>query len=164
MTTSTQRTLPAPKNVKDVLEDLLGRPVTVAEGMPVQTADLPSTAVATYVTERLQLGAVIALDMPLAAYAGAAVGLIPAGGAQACLEDKALSPAIAENLVEICNIMACVLNKEGCSRLKLERTYLPADPPPNDVLGCLLAIGRRIDLGVSITGYGGGRLSVCLAA
>jgi hypothetical protein len=120
--------------------------------------------VATYVTERLQLGAVIGLDFSLAANLGAAVGLIPAGGAQACLEDKALSPVIAENLAEVCNILASMLNQQGCARLKLERTYLPTEPPPNDVVGCLLAIGRRIDLNVSITGYGAGRLSTCLVS
>jgi hypothetical protein len=164
MTTSIPRTLPALKNVKDVFEELLGRGVTVAEGLPMQQADLARTLVATYVSDRMQLGAVMGIEFALAAHAGAAVGLIPAGGAQACIEDGVLSPAIAENVFEVCNILATLLNREGCPRLKLERTYLPAEEPPNDVTGCLLAIGRRLDINTTIAGYGGGRLSICLTA
>jgi hypothetical protein len=164
MTTSVPRTLPALKNVKDVLEELLGRGVTVADTNPVQTADLPRTVAATYVSDRMQLGAVMGIDFCLAAHVGAAVGLIPVGGAEACLEDGALSPAIAENVSEVCNILACLLNGEGFSRLKLDRTYLPPEALPNDVVGCLLAIGRRMDITTTIAGYGGGRLSICLLA
>jgi hypothetical protein len=46
------------------------------------------------------------MDLPLAAYAGAALGLIPSGGAQACIEDKELSANMGENVTEVCNIVA----------------------------------------------------------
>jgi hypothetical protein len=164
MTTSISHTVPTPKDVKDLLEGLLGRSVTIAEADPVVAADVPLASVALYVAERTDLAAVIGLDLPLAANAGAAVGLIPAGGAQACVEDKVLSPMIAENLREIFNILVSMLNREGAARLRLYQTYLPGEAIPTDAAAHLLAIGRRIDLQVGIAGYSGGRLSVCLAS
>jgi hypothetical protein len=163
MTTSLPHVVPNPKDVKDLFEGLLGRGVTVGESDPVVTADLPSTAMAIYITQRQAMAAVIGLDMPLAAFAGAAVGLIPVGGAEACLEDKVLSPMIAENCREIFNIFSGMLNREGAERVRLHQTFLPGDSPPTDAAALLLAIGRRIDLKVEVAGYGSGRISVSLA-
>ena len=155
------RELPVPKAVKDLFEELLGRPVTVGIGEPFRPADLKaSPLVSTYVDDRLQLRAVVGMDLPLAAYAGAALGLIPSGGAQACIEDKELSANMSENVTEVCNIISSVLNREGEPRLRMHRTFLPGEAPPNDAAGPLQAIGRRLDLNVEVQGYGHGRMAI----
>src|SRR5690349_19131307 len=97
--------LPVPKAVKDLFDDLLGRPVTVSPSDPIRAADIPTTTVALYTDERLTLCAVIGLDFKLTAFAGAAIGLIPPGGAEACIEDKEISKMIGENAIEVCNIL-----------------------------------------------------------
>jgi hypothetical protein len=154
------RELPVPKAVKDLFEELLGRPVTVGIGEPFRAADLKQhPLVSTYVDDGLVLRAVVGMDLPLAAYAGAALGLIPSGGAQACIEDKELSANMAENVTEVCNILSSLLNHESQPRLRMHRTYLPGDAAPNDAAAHLLAIGRRLDLTVEVQGYGGGRLA-----
>jgi hypothetical protein len=154
--------LPASKAVKDVLEGLLGRDVTVAPSDPLVVADLPNTVVAVYVSDSQRLSAVLGIDLSLAAYTGAALGLVPVGGAQACLEDRALTPMLAENVTEICNILASVLNREGAPRVRLSQTFMAGDNPPADAASQLLAIGNRLDLQVGVAAYGSGQLSLSL--
>jgi len=154
------RELPVPKAVKDLFEELLGRPVTVGIGEPFRAADLrENPLVSTYVDERMTLRAVIGMDLPLAAYAGAALGLIPSGGAQACIEDKELSANMAENVTEVCNILSSLLNHESQPRLRMHETYLPGNTAPNDAAAQLQAIGRRLDLTIEVQGYGRGRMA-----
>ncbi|GAA2630658.1 hypothetical protein GCM10010399_73320 [Dactylosporangium fulvum] len=155
--------LPAPKAVKDLFDDLLGRPVTVSPADPLRAADIPRTLVALYTDERLHLNAVIGMDFELTAYAGAAIGLIPPGGAEACIEDNEISKMIGENATEVCNILAGLINREGAPRLKLHQTFLPGEAPPADAVNWLLALGRRLDLKVEVSGYGAGKIAIALA-
>jgi hypothetical protein len=143
--------LPVPKEVKDLFEDLLGRSITVSPADPLRAADIPQTLVALYVDPAKQLGAVIGMDFALTAFAGAAIGLIPPGGAEACIEDKEISKMIGENAIEVCNVLGSILN-------------LPGNSPPNDAVGYLLALGRRLDLAVEVGGYGSGKLSITFTA
>jgi hypothetical protein len=155
--------LPAPKDVRDLLEDLLGKDVTVGTGEPVRVADLPRMVVAVYVTDGLRMTAVAGLDLGLAAYAGAALGLVPVGGANACIEDRELSPMLGENVGEICNVLSALLNREGAPHVRHYGTYLVGQPPPADAAAHLMALGQRLDLNVDVAGYGSGTLSIALA-
>jgi hypothetical protein len=155
--------LPVPKEVKDLFEDLLGRSITVSPTDPLRAADIPQTLVALYVDPAKQLGSVIGLAFALTAFVGAAIGLIPAGGAEACIEDKEISKMIGENAIEVCNVLASLINHEGATRLKLYNTFLPGNLPPNDAVAHLLALGRRLDLTVDIGGYGAGHLAIAYA-
>ena len=56
------RELPSPKEVRDLLEDLLGRSVTVNPADPIPAADVPRTLVSLYVDDNLKLGAVVGMD------------------------------------------------------------------------------------------------------
>ena len=157
------RDLPVPKEVKDLLEELLGRSVMVGLTDPMHAADVTRTLVAVYKDNNNELSAVVGLDFELTAYVGAAIGLIPAGGAEACIEDNEISKMIGENAIEVCNILGGFLSRKGGTHLKLHGTFLPGDRPPTDAVGYLLAVGRRIDLTVDIGGYGSGRLSFAYA-
>lgn len=155
------RELPVPKAVKDLFEELLGRPVTVGIGEPFRAADMQQNPlVSTYVDDNMALRAVVGMDLPLAAYAGAALGLIPSGGAQACIEDRELSTNMSENVTEVCNIVSSLLNHQGLPRLRMERTFLPGHPAPSDAATHLQAVGRRLDLVVEVQGYGKGRMAI----
>ncbi|MEV1289843.1 hypothetical protein [Micromonospora sp. NPDC049679] len=147
-----------------MLEDLLGREVTVSPADPVVAKDLPTTVVALYVDSTSRLSAVLGLELSLAAYAGAALGLLPPGGAQDCIEEKELSPVLAENVTELCNILTGLLNREeGTPRSKLHQVFLNGGALPADASAHLLALGRRVDLRVEVARYGGGRFSLALA-
>jgi hypothetical protein len=157
------RSLPVAKAVKDLLEDLLGRTISVSPGEPTRGADIRELLVSVFVDDAMQLKAVVGMDLPLAVYAGAAIGLIPASGAQACIEEKAPTPMIAENVTEVCNILSTLLNREGLPHIRMHQTFLPGQMPPPDAIGYLLALGRRVDLHVEVQGYGKGRFAMVLA-
>lgn len=152
--------IPPAKAVKDLLEGLLGRDVDVSPADPLRVGDLPRTAVAVYVDDTMRLTAVAGLDLPLAANVGAAIGLVPPGGAKACVEDNELSPMIAENFTEVCNVLTTLLNKEGGPHLRLHQVFLPGQEAPGDAASRLLALGSRLDLDVAVNGYGSGRFSL----
>lgn len=160
---SDTQVLPASLAIRNLLEDLLGREVTVSPADPVVAKDLPGTVVAIYVGDNQHLVGVLGLDLSLAAYAGAALGLLPAGGAEDAVKEKSLPPALAENVRELCNILTSLLNREGAPHVKLHQVVLPGEQLPSDAAAHLLAIGRRLDLHVDVTRYGAGKFSLSLA-
>ncbi|GAA1794865.1 hypothetical protein HC028_18000 [Planosporangium flavigriseum] len=155
--------LPVPKEVRDLFEDLLGRPITVGDAKPVLAEDLKTTLVSLYADDKSKLWAVVGMDLPLTVYSGAAIGLLPPGGAQDCVADGVVTETVAENVREVCNIMTGLLNREDGPHLKLYQVFLPGEQVPSDAGAILLALGRRIDLTVQVGGYGSGRVSVALA-
>jgi hypothetical protein len=158
------RELPVPKDVKDLFDELLGRPVTVGPADPMRAAQLRENPLSClYVDDKLTLGAIITLDLPLAAYTGAALGLIPVAGAQACIEENELSTMVAENVTEVCNVLSSLLNREGQPRLRVHQTFMPGQMPPADAVGYMLALGRRLDLDIDVQGYGSGKMWIALA-
>ncbi|HET7328547.1 MAG TPA: hypothetical protein VFJ14_14820 [Nocardioidaceae bacterium] len=152
--------LPTTKALRDLLLDLLGRDVEVAPTEPyAPEADERATS-AVYVDDSMHTSAVMVADLPFSAYAGAAIGLVPVGGAKAAIEDRELAPTVRDNLYEVLNICASLLNGEGRPHVKLHTMYEPGAWPPADVSAYAKALGRRLDLTVDIAGYGSGRLSI----
>lgn len=156
------RTLPAPKHVRDVLEELLGREVTVSLADPLRSAEMHRSVIGVYVDDGLGLSALVSLGFPLAVYTAAALGLVPPAGAEDYIEEQSMSPLLAENVAEILNILGARLNSEGHPHIRLYQTYLPGQALPADASGHMLALGRRLDLNVEVSGYGGGKLSISI--
>jgi hypothetical protein len=154
--------LPNPKDVRDLFEDLLGRPVTVGPTDPLLADALKHSLICLYTDDQIKLTSVIAMDLPLTIFAGAALGLMPPGGAQDCVADKEVLPAVAENVREVANIMTGFFHREGGRHTKLHQVFLPGEAPPSDALSYLAALGRRLDLTVEVGGYGSGHLAVTL--
>jgi hypothetical protein len=160
MTAPAPAILPAPKDVRDLLEGLLGKDVTVAPGEPVSIND--GAALAVYVDPQLSTNAICLLDVPLAAWCAGALALLPKGGLEDAIEDGELSDMHLEVVYEVVNVAAAMLNGGGVTHSRLYRLYAPGEVVPADLAG--LAAGfNRIDLDVQIAGYGSGALSIVLA-
>lgn len=86
-------------------------------------------------------------------------GAHPAATAEGAAEEG-LTSAMWENFCELLNIGASLLNRDGATHLRLYTTTSPAELPPNDVGELLRGFGHRIDLQVTIAGYGSGGLSI----
>ncbi|WP_436698126.1 hypothetical protein [Nocardioides sp. BYT-33-1] len=154
--------LPQPKQLRDLLADLLGREVTLSPATPYAPGPATPASVAVYVDDSLRISALIACDLALSARAGAAIGLAPVGDADAAIADGTLPTPIAENLSEVLNVAASTFNVAGADHLRLHALH-PAGPPLDPQLRIsTLTLGRREDLHVDIAGYGGGLLSVVL--
>ena len=155
--------LPGTLSVRTLFEDLLGRDCTVASGDPLTAADLPTATVAIYTDAQQQIYGVLGMQLSLAAGVGAALGLLPVGAAEDSIAEQRLLPNLAENVVEMCNVLTSLLNREGGPHVQLHQVVHPGTPLPVDVRAHLLALGRRLDLMIEISRYGKGRLSLSLA-
>ncbi len=154
--------LPQPKQLKDLLAELLGRDVTLSPATPFAPAPDTAASVAVYVDDQLRISALILCDLAFSAHAGAAIGLIPVGGAQAAIDDGKITDTITENLYEVLNIAASMFNVAGADHLRLHALH-PAGPPLDPQLRIsALTLGRREDLTIDIAGYGSGAVSVVL--
>jgi hypothetical protein len=154
--------LPAAKDVRDMLADLVGRNVTISPGAPVTPAPDRPVAVAVYVAPDMSVNALCLLDLGAAAYTGGALALLPPGGCQdAVEEDGELSAMQVEALHEVVNVLSSLFNTPGAPHSKLHKVYAPGEEVAADLAG-LLAGFNRIDLDVEVHGYGKGSLSLVL--
>lgn len=154
--------VPVPKQVRDMLTDLLDRNITVTPGRPYACKVEEPCTVAVYVDDMSYVRAVGVADLAFSARAGAAIGLVPSAAAERSINGGLLDDTIAENLHEVLNIAASLLNREGVVHVKLHAMYAPGAPPSSDIIACTQTLGRRLDLGVDISGYGGGRFSLVI--
>jgi len=158
---SAETPLPSAKDVRELIEGLIGRDVAVTTGGPMVDPKGDSGAlVGVYVDNRLKLTALVLLDLPLAAYLGASLGLVPARVANEAVEEEMLPAALSENAGEILNVMASLFNVEGAPHVKLDTVYQPRFPVPADVAQWILAYVRRTDLEMDVAGYGPGNFSL----
>jgi hypothetical protein len=154
--------LPAAKDVRDMLTGLVGKPVDVSPGAPVTPTPEKPVAVAVYVDPQMAINALCVMDLGAAAYTGAALALLPPGGAQdAVEEDGELSGLLVEALHEVVNVLSALFNTPGAPHSKLHKLYAPGDDLPGDIEG-MLANFNRIDLAIEVPGYGKGALSLVL--
>jgi hypothetical protein len=155
--------LPGSLAVRNLFEDLLGREVTVSPGEPISAPEVALTTSAIFTDNGQKIYAVMGLTLSLAANAGAALGLLPAGAAEDSIDEKQLFPNLAENVFELCNVFTSLLNREGAPHVKLHQVIYPNQELPADARAVLLALGRRLDLTVEVNRYGKGKLSLSLA-
>lgn len=152
--------VPAPMEVRVLLEELLGRTVEVAPIAPWAPMGGELGSYALFVDDSLVVRAVGVCDLPFSAYAGAAIGLLPADTAQAAVNDKVVPESIQENLYEILNIASALYNVEGSPHMKLYQVHHIGTSVPPEVAGLAGVLGQRLDLSVKIAGYGEGRFSL----
>jgi hypothetical protein len=161
MTTGTVN-LPAAKDVRDMLTGLVGKPVGVNPGAPVTPTPNSPVSVAVYVDPQMAINALCVMDLGASAYTGAALALLPPGGAQdAVEEDKELTGLLVEALHEVVNVLSALLNVPGAPHSKLHKLYAPGDDLPGDIEG-MLANFNRLDLAIDVPGYGKGNVSFVL--
>jgi hypothetical protein len=158
---SAETPLPPAKAVRELIEGLVGRDIAVTTGGPMVDPRAEGGAlVGVYVDNRLKLAALVLLDLPLAAFLGASLGLVPVRVANEAIEEGVLPPALFENAGEILNVMASLFNLEGAPHIKLDTLYEPRFPVPADVSQWILAYVRRTDLEMDVSGYGPGNFSL----
>lgn len=151
---------PNAMEVRELLSGLLGRDVEVEPADPFTGDSAIGSTFAVYVDDQNTPRVVAVLDFALSAYAGAAVGLLPAGGASDAIDEGELTPMLKENLSEVLNVMAALLNENGRPHTRLADVHHVDAWPNPQVLADAATTGRRLDLTVTIPLYGKGRMSV----
>jgi len=150
--------LPSSMAVRELLERLLGRDVEAVVCPPPVTA---TEVLGLYACDRDRMTAVVTLDLPLAAYLSSALALLPPGTAESAIADRALPEDLTENVGEVLNVLTVVLNEHSDTRQRLYASY-PGVEAPADAAAYSKALGNRLDLQVTVQGYGTGTLSFVL--
>ena len=119
-------------------------------------------AVAAYVDPTSRLNAIVLIDLPLSAWCAGALALLPKGGCEDSVEEGELTDMQVEVLHEVVNVAASLFNAGGVLHSKLDKLYAPGEALPAD-LGVLTASTNRVDIDVTVAGYGKGTLSIILA-
>lgn len=159
----TPLSLPPTKAVRDLLEGLLGRPVTTDPHHPWMPAAGQPVCVAEMVGDDGLLLAVALLDLGLTVHAGAAIGLAPPGGARDMVAEQDPSPTVLANTAEVLNVLSSVWNVPNHPHTRLGTVHEPGSTLPPHVARVLTSLGRRTDLRVGIGGYGDGLLTLLAA-
>ncbi|GCE77714.1 hypothetical protein [Cellulomonas biazotea] len=153
--------LAAALDVRDLLESLVGREVEVLTGAGMQDpAKGDGCLVGVYLDDQHAVAAIVLFDVALAAYVGAALGLVPVRMAQQAVDHGGLPAGLLENASEVLNVMGSLFNAEGAPHVRLDTVYEPGHPLPADVAKWVPAFVRRCDLDVDVAGYGKGGFSL----
>ena len=150
---------PTPKAVRDLLDDLLGRPPQVAPGVPYAPGSQEPATHAVYVDERMRTRAVVSADLRCSAYLAAMAARIPVGGLEEVWKQRRLDLRLADLLDGLLDGLAGLFG----DRVRRYASYPPQIDPPADVVALARALGRRLDLAVGFPQYGIGRLSFVTA-
>lgn len=156
--------LPAAMQVRDVLSSTLERDVEVE---PAEEAVRPTTPAVTgiYVDDDFRTVAMVSIEASMAAQIAGAMALLAPGRAAAAFDRAGvLPPDLLENIREVLNIMARMLNVEGAPHVRLYTVYDSGSVPPRDVAEWLQSYRPRLDLVVSVKGYGDGAMTVIVGA
>jgi hypothetical protein len=151
--------LPGAGDVRDLVNGLLDRGVTVTrESQPV----LPGRAVhvvGSYVDDTAEVRAVAMTDHLLGTVLGAALALVPPPRVEQAVNDGLVPPDLAENTREVLNVAASLFNT-GEEHLKLQATWVVPEPVTEQVVDFLRIPAQRTDLRVEVPGYGEGVLAI----
>ncbi len=150
-------TLPKLDDVARVLGMLLNKPVTAATAQPLSN---PSIA-GTYIDRKGDIGALCLVDVAFAAYAGAALTMIPCDVANDEIRTRRLSSEILENLQEVFNVMVAFFNQGDVPHIRFADMLTTPAEFPADFDNLDHGGARRVDLGVTIEGYGAGAMCLC---
>lgn len=145
------------EHLRETLSTLVGRSITVAPGSRLAPSAPGYTAL--YVDDTGRPTGMAVFDMPLAAYTGAALVMIPVASAKDALAAGTLTPSLKENFYEVMNVVSVVFTDALRRRQKLQATFENPNVPDaaNKVLN---APHKRLDVNVTIDGYGAGRTSL----
>jgi hypothetical protein len=154
--------LPAPKEVRDLLAELLGREVSLLPAGALTPCPINPATAGVYVDPVLRVVAGLVLDLPLSARVGAAVGLVPPLAALEAVERGHLGAPLRAGVQHLLEGAASLFGVAGdaAPRVRLHATHHTGDPVPSPTIVQALARPRHRDLVVQVAGYGSGRLAV----
>ena len=149
----------APAKIAKLLHELFGRFVDFDTSTPPDLSTNAPRWAAAYATPDGIIIAVCICDLSFAAFAGAALSMIPASTAKEGIKIRKLEPAIVENLHEVFNIFGQLFRSRGMDTVTLREVCPPAELSPASH-ALVAKPDKQVDLEFSIDGYGDGKLSL----
>lgn len=150
--------LPEPEDIRAVLYGLLGRDISVSREASTSIPLDAKYVVGLYEREDGKVGGLVVADLELAAYAGAALSLLPTGVAKESIDDGVIEDSLLENFQEVLNVGVQWFTAKGNPRVVLQEVYPPGAKLPDDVKLVMAAPNDRLDVDAEVQGYGKGRI------
>lgn len=144
-----------------LLSNLLGRKVTSAKAAPLPLGRRGPRITAVYMENEDTVISICVCDLALAAYAGAALLMVPVGTAKECIYSGKCSAELLENVAEILNICRQCFESPG-HHVCAEQLYATPESVPAPIAAVIATPHHRLDLEITIAGYGSGRLSIVI--
>ncbi len=154
--------MPKIERLGEQLTSLLGKETTVSEstGPNAFEADCHT---ARYFTRDDRLAALCQVDLAVAAFLGAALAMVPAGGAEEAVKEGELGANLIDAYSEVANIMAGLLCSDGYPHVRWVSIGKSLDALTEDDKAIVASPKKRIDVQIEIEGYGGGKMTILSA-
>ena len=146
-----------PQVICRLLSDILGRNVTSKKVAPYPFVS-PTRLVAAYMAESVVVS-ICVFDVAFAAHSGAALALMPVGIAAESVKAGKCASGLLENFAEILNICRQAFQRQA-SYVDPPQLYGTPKEVPQPIAAVLSKPKSRVDMDVTIPGYGTGRFSV----
>jgi hypothetical protein len=155
-------TIPTTHGASSFLSGLIGRPTPAKKVKVEWVREKCWLSFSEFRHPTGELAALFVADLPFCSWSGAALALLPAGLAQDAIKSGKLDQALQDNFAEVANVLTATFREFGERVILGKIQYGSAQLLPEDVRPCVAA-PRRLDLEVTITGYGVGRCGLLLA-
>ena len=140
--------------ILNYLQLLFGDDVKIEKGTTLAPA---KSYIGTFVDDDGKLVGGCVADINFAAYAGAAMSMLPKGAADDAIKSKAVTEVMTGNLGEVFNILSRVVMDESSDHLRYQAVLGPeADTQVSDTIKAL----TENAFAVNIPKYGKGQLSI----
>jgi hypothetical protein len=150
--------LPSRHAIRSLAEDLTGKPVSLADALPIPAKT--TNVYSVYVADRLAVAAVAVLDLEGAARLGGAIGTLPRGGVEEAITTRSLPDKMRLRTEKFLTALTPLFGGRSGQPVRLYQIVGPSAPVPADVAALAAAVGQRMDLRLQIGGYGEALLSV----
>ena len=153
--------IPPRASVRDLLADLLGHEVTVADADGHVLDEARPSYAAVYRRDAGDVAAVSVFDLSLATAAGAAIGMVSAASAAAQVDEaRRLDGDLLEFFGEVGNVLAKLLNSPTTPHVVMREIHPLPGEVPRDVAGVVLEPLARVDYQVAVRGFSPGTLTL----
>lgn len=153
------RGLPTPRALVVTLTELLDRDVTLSPAPAFIPGPFRPATLGVYVDDSLQVVAVAVLDMALSAYTSASLVMLPRKAAWEAVTTHTLPDVLRDQLHVVLTTLGELLpSPEG--RIHLYAVHAAGERPPEFVLHKTWVLERRLDVRITVPGYGSGLLSL----
>jgi hypothetical protein len=152
---------PTPRDVevRQMLAMLFGNDLTISEAEELPVSVESKNAAALYVADDGTPVTACVCEINFAAFAGSALTKIPPGGAEDAASSGELTENMMGNLNEVMNICSRLFMSGSSPHLRLDKMYASIAELPENAKTMLDTVSGRLDLKVSIPGYGEGYLA-----
>ncbi|MCU1428223.1 MAG: CheY-like receiver [Actinomycetia bacterium] len=155
--------IPAAERIREVLTDLMGRPVKVVR---TEAADLDGArpgACADYAAGRGTIGVLCVADLRLTNTLGAALTMVAPAVVEDAVAKREIDESTIDNFREVLNVLTSLFNTADTAHVTFRDVHRMPAQLPSDTAQLLHAPKARRDFEVEVEEYGAGVLTVLVA-